>query len=123
MPAERVAMRHVREIVRLTLGSGLSGREISRRLGVAPSTVRETVRRFQAASLVWPLAEELSEEALEQRLYGAAGSKQGHRRHVEPDWAAIHRELKRKHVTLSIRIRPIAAALRISCGCESCDYS
>ncbi|MCC6780611.1 MAG: IS21 family transposase [Hyphomicrobiales bacterium] len=95
-------MRHVREIVRLTLGSGLSGREISRRLGVAPSTVRETVRRFQAASLVWPLAEELSEEALEQRLYGAAGSKQGHRRHVEPDWAAIHRELKRKHVTLSI---------------------
>src|SRR5207237_956228 len=24
------------------------------------------------------------------------------RRHGEPDWAAIHRELKRKHVTLSI---------------------
>jgi transposase len=31
-----------------------------------------------------------------------AGTKQGHRRHAEPDWALIHRELKRKHVTLSI---------------------
>ena len=31
-----------------------------------------------------------------------AGTKQGHRRQVEPDWAGIHRELKRKHVTLSI---------------------
>jgi transposase len=30
------------------------------------------------------------------------GTKQGHRRQVEPDWAAIHRELKRKHVTLQI---------------------
>src|SRR5580704_8684278 len=27
---------------------------------------------------------------------------QGHRSQVEPDWAAVHRELKRKHVTLSI---------------------
>jgi transposase len=34
--------------------------------------------------------------------YGPAGTKQGHRRHAEPDWAGIHRELKRKHVTLSI---------------------
>ena len=25
-----------------------------------------------------------------------------HRRQVEPEWATIHRELKRKHVTLSI---------------------
>ena len=29
-------------------------------------------------------------------------AKQGHRRHVEPDWAEIHRELKRKHVTLTM---------------------
>ena len=28
--------------------------------------------------------------------------QQGQRRQVEPDWASIHRELKRKHVTLSI---------------------
>jgi hypothetical protein len=27
---------------------------------------------------------------------------QGHRRRAEPDWAVIHYELKRKHVTLAI---------------------
>src|SRR5258708_5728013 len=102
MPAERVAMRHVREILRLRFASGIAGREVARRLGLAASTVRETLRRFAAAGLTWPLAEEVSEAALEERLYGAAGSRQGHRRHGEPDWAAIHRELKRKHVTLSI---------------------
>ena len=102
MPAERVAMRQVREILRLRFGSGLAGREIARRLGVAASTVRQTLKRFEAAGLTWPLAEAESEEALAQRLYGRAGSKQGHRRQAEPDWAGIHRELKRKHVTLSI---------------------
>jgi transposase len=95
-------MRQVREILRLKFGSGTSGREIALRLGIAASTVRETLKRFAAAGLTWPLAAEVTEEALEERLYGKAGTKQGHRRHTEPDWAGIHRELKRKHVTLSI---------------------
>jgi transposase len=95
-------MRHVREIVRLRFASGMAGREIARHLGIAPSTVRETLKRFAAAGLIWPLADAVTEEALEASLYGAAGSRQGHRRHAEPDWAAIHRALKRKHVTLSI---------------------
>src|SRR5439155_458782 len=36
------------------------------------------------------------------QLFTAVGRKQGHRRRAEPDWAAVHRELKRKHVTLQI---------------------
>ena len=44
----------------------------------------------------------MTDAALEARLFADAGTKQGHRRQVEPDWAAVHRELKRKHVTLSI---------------------
>ena len=95
-------MRRVREVLRLKFASGMPGREIARRLGVAPSTVRETLKRFDAAGLSWPLADDMTETALEERLYGAAGTRQGHRRHAEPDWAAVHRELKRKHVTLSI---------------------
>ena len=39
---------------------------------------------------------------LEAKLFADAGTKQGYRRQIEPDWASIHRELKRKHVTLSI---------------------
>jgi len=46
MQAERVVMRQVREILRLTFASETSGREIALRLGIAASTVRETLKRF-----------------------------------------------------------------------------
>jgi transposase-like protein len=100
MPAERTTMRHVREIVRLKFFGGVPIREIARRVGVAPSTVRTTLERAEAAGLNWPLPEELTDAALEAKLFVDAGSKLGHRRQAEPDWASIHRELKRKHVTL-----------------------
>jgi transposase len=101
MPAERIAMRHVREVLRLKT-AGVSGNEIARRLNVASSTVRLTLQRLTAAGLVWPLPAEMTDTALEAQLFTAAGKKQGHRRCTEPDWAAVHRELKRKHVTLQI---------------------
>src|SRR6266853_6121426 len=101
MPAERTTMRHVREVLRLTtVGVGLN--EIARRVGVAASTVRLTLKRLASAGLSWPLPAEMSDSALEAALFAAAGTKQGHRRHAEPDWAEIHRELKRKHVTLTM---------------------
>jgi transposase len=102
MPAERTAMRQVREMVRLKFVGGVPTREIGRRIGVAASTVRAAIDRFQAAGLSWPLPEGMTDAALEAKLFADAGTKQGHRRHVEPDWATIHQELKRKHVTLSI---------------------
>src|ERR1700741_1623579 len=102
MPAERTTMRHVREVVRWKFVGSVPTREIARRIGIAPSTVRTTIRRFQAAGLSWPLPDEMTDAALEARLFPEAGTREGHRRQVEPDWASIHRELKRKHVTLSI---------------------
>jgi DNA-binding NarL/FixJ family response regulator len=39
MPAERTTMRQVREVLRLKF-LGVPTREIARRIGVAPSTVR-----------------------------------------------------------------------------------
>ena len=47
MPAERVAMRQAREIIRLKFSANIPTREIARRLGLAPSTVRETLKRFE----------------------------------------------------------------------------
>ena len=46
MPAERTTMRHVREVLRLKFVGGVPTREIARRIGVAASTVRTTIRRF-----------------------------------------------------------------------------
>jgi transposase len=94
-------MRQVREVLRLTT-AGVGPNEIARRVGVAPSTVRLTLKRLASAGLSWPLPAEMTDGALEAALFAAAGTKQGHRRHVEPDWAEMHRELKRKHVTLTM---------------------
>src|SRR3954468_6495947 len=101
MPAERVAMRGVREVLRLTF-AGVSKREVARRTGLASSTVRATIARFQSLGLIWPLPETVTDSDLEAKIYKSAGKKQGHRRIIEPDWASLHREMKRKHVTLQI---------------------
>ena len=102
MPTERIAMRRVREMLRLRLDAGLSVQEVARRTGVARSTLREMLQRFAASGLAWPLPLALTDKDLELRLYGETGTKQGYRRRAEPDWAALNRELKKKHVTLQI---------------------
>jgi transposase len=94
-------MRQAREIIRLKTAS-LSAHEISRRLGMARSTVREALKRADSAGLSWPLSEGMNDEALEAALYANRRSKRGHRRVEEPDCAGVHRDLKRKHVTLTI---------------------
>jgi DNA-binding IclR family transcriptional regulator len=69
-------MRQVREVLRLrTAGVGLN--EIARRVGVAPSTVRLTLKRLASAGLSWPLPAEMTDGALETALFAAAGTKQG----------------------------------------------
>ena len=93
MPAERLTMRHAREIIRLKFSS-VSTHEIARRLGMARSPVRETLKRTETAGLSWPLPD-MSDSALEAALYASRRSKRGHRRIEEPDWASAHRELRR----------------------------
>ncbi|WP_425364331.1 helix-turn-helix domain-containing protein [Bradyrhizobium barranii] len=86
MPTERLAMRHVRDVIRLK-SAGMLTREIARRVGTAPSTVRLTIRRFEAAGLTWPLPDDVTDAVLEARLFASAvagsGTRRGHRRHAE----------------------------------------
>jgi transposase-like protein len=63
MPAERTTMRHVREVLRFKFVGGVPTREIARRIGVAASTVRATLKRFQTSGLSWPLPEEMTDAA------------------------------------------------------------
>jgi hypothetical protein len=95
-------MRRVREILGLARDAGLSTREVARRVGVGGTTVREMLQRFEASGLAWPLPADVTDTALEMKLYGVAATKRGHRQRAEPDWAVVNRELKRKHVTLQI---------------------
>jgi len=51
MPTERIAMRRVREMIRLKLEGGLSISQIAIRCGIARSTLREMVNRHAASGL------------------------------------------------------------------------
>ena len=51
MPAERVAMRQAREIIQLKFPANITTRGIARHLGLAPSTVRENLKRFELSGL------------------------------------------------------------------------
>ena len=66
------------------------------------TTVLEYLARASAAGLGWPLPPDLTDEALEQRLFPAPSTKLGARRHPEPDWALLVREMKRPGVSLLI---------------------
>ncbi len=97
---KRLTMRKIREAVRLH-ASGMSTRKIAASLGVGQSTVSEYVKRVQLAGLTWPLPSDMTDAALEAALFQPTG---GPTRLVEnrPDWPAIHRELRRPGVTLSL---------------------
>ena len=66
-------MRRVRDVIRMK-AAGLPSREIARRVGAAPSTVRLAIRRLEAAGLTWPLPDELTDAALELRLFAKTGN-------------------------------------------------
>jgi len=95
-------MRAVREVMRMYWEGGLPVREIARMTGVARSTARDMIVRFERSGLAWPVPAEISDADLEARLYGVAGVKPGRRKQPEPDWSVVARELKRKHVTLQV---------------------
>ena len=96
MPAERVSMRRVREILRLKFECGASDRAIAVAVAVARSTVQLCLARVAAAGLTWPLPATLTDHGLEAVLFAPRGGSQpGIRHKAEPDWAAIHKELRR----------------------------
>ena len=75
MPAQRLAMRQVHEVLRLKWEQGLSDRKIAHSLGISRPTVAEYVRRAQAAGLSWPLPAPYDEETLERLLFPAVSAQ------------------------------------------------
>jgi len=100
MPRPRIAMRKIREVLRLALGEGLSRRQASAASGVPLTTVGDCLRRASAADLKWPLPGDLDDAGLEALLYPAVQPK-GSARPL-PDWGRVHKELRRKGVTLQL---------------------
>ena len=75
-------MRRIRQVLQLHFGARASARAIARTVGVGRSTVQDYLARAAAAGLIWPLAPDLTDEALEQRLFPAPSNRPGARRYV-----------------------------------------
>jgi transposase len=100
MPGARLPMRKVRDVLRLRAG-GMSKRQIAASLSIGQTAAGDCIQRARRAGLSWPLPEALSDEALERLLYPPPQITAHHRR-PQPDWPAIHRELRRPGVTLQL---------------------
>jgi transposase len=109
MPAQRLAMRQVHEVLRLKWGQGLSERKIAQSLGISRPTVAEYVRRAQAAGVSWPLPTTCDEGVLERLLFPSSPAR-APAPHLVPEWATVHQELKRKGVTLFLLWQEYKAA-------------
>jgi transposase len=102
MAQERLPMRKVCDVLRLK-AAGLGKRKIAASLGISATAAGACLRRAREAGIAWPQAEEMTEEALEARLYPASVAlAQLSARRPRPNWVAIHRELKRPGVTLEL---------------------
>ena len=103
MPAARLSMRKVREILRLKFGLGLGARDIARSRCIPRSSVANYLKRAKDAGLGWPLPADLGDELLESFLFSAPLPSAERPRLTLPDFQSIHEELRRnKHVTLQL---------------------
>jgi transposase len=99
VPRPRLAMRKVRDILRLAVGQGLSRRQVAASLGVPFTTVADHLRRASEAGIGWPLPEGMSDAEIEARLFAKPPAPPAERRPL-PDWHYVHSELRRPGVTL-----------------------
>jgi len=100
MPAKRLSMRNIREILRLKFDCGQTNRKIARSCGASRSTVADYLMRVKAAGLSWPLPTELDDAALDRLLFPHREAQPDHR--PLPNWSEVHKELRRKGVTLAL---------------------
>jgi transposase len=94
-------MRKIREVLRLKWITGSSARQIAKSCNIARSTVQEYLKRAEDSGLTWSTACELDDTALEDQLYPKSAPSALCRAPM-PQMDYIHRELRRKGVTLQL---------------------
>jgi len=97
---KRLSMRKIRDALRLS-AEGLSTRQIAASLAIGRTTIQGYLDRARDAELSWPLPADLSDTDLGRQIYPRMARDVSNRA-TQPDWAHIHRDLRRKGVTLSL---------------------
>jgi transposase len=98
MPAHRLVMRLIKEVLRLKFAASLSHRQIAAALRIGIGTVSNYLAAFERSGLSYPLPAEMDEAELGQKLFPTAAPKEPSS-FVLPDFAAVHEQLRIKGVT------------------------
>jgi transposase len=101
MPTERLSMRRIRDLLRLTYENGLSNRQIAASLGLSKGAVSVYLRRARVAGVTWPVPEEVTDTALERLLFPGQLPAAEVQRPL-PNWAYVDAELRRPNVTRAL---------------------
>jgi transposase len=94
-------MRKIRDVLRYRHTTDLSLDAIAGALRVSKGVVAKYLKLAAGAGLSWPLPDDLDDRALERRLYPRPPTTRASAQ-VEPDYARVHQELKKKGVTLTL---------------------
>jgi len=94
-------MRKIKEVLRLHFEYQQSARQIAKSCDIARSTVKEYLHRAEQAKLTWPLSPEMDDATLENQLFPPAPLISSEKRQM-PSMEYLHRERKRKGVTLQL---------------------
>ena len=93
MANTRLSMRKIKEVLRLSFQLGLSARQVALSTNISRSTVKYYLVRAERAGGGWPIAESLTDEQIEQRLFPAKILDGGAPKPL-PDFEYIYHELK-----------------------------
>lgn len=102
----RLSMQKISEILRQHFDLKLSYREIARSLNVSISTISLYISHA-AAGFSWPLPESLSEQELHDKLFLPVNDAKIERSY--PEYEVIHREIRKKGITLLLLWREYRA--------------
>ena len=95
-------MRNLKEVLRVH-SLGMSQHQIARSCSVSQSTVRDYVSAAQTAGVKWPLPEDWGDRQIGEALFPQRPTLEVWRKHPEPEWARIHKELQ-THRNLSLQL-------------------
>ncbi len=97
MKGKKLSMREIRKILQYRLELQVSAAKTAAILQKSKGVIIETVKRFKASSLTWPLPETLSDTALEEHLYPRL--KKPHKNIPLPDLNYIKEEIIKPKMT------------------------
>ena len=107
MPRPRMALRMIKDVIRLKWQARLSHEQIAAALNISKGVVAKYVGLANAAGLDWDTVQSWTEQQFAGVLLPRTPAAQPF---IEPDWGQIHLELDRKGMTLMLLWQEYVAA-------------